>query len=310
MDFQIVSQSVTTQVLVMLILIIIGYVISKKDILTQKGASEMSTVLINIVTPCVIIKAYHIKFMKSEITNLFIAYCVSIAVHIIYILLARVYFWKTQDKHKKMINRLSGAFSNCGFMGIPLIEACFGTAGVFFGSAYLCIFHVFIWTYCKRVFEKSEGHKSRVNLLNPGIIGVTLGLFFYFTQIKLPVFAYNSISFLADLNTPLAMIVLGNFLARSGIIKSLKDPGVYTVSLFKLLIAPLLLAFCLSFINADPVMAISIVISAACPVAAIIPIFANRHHSDYDYATNLTVATTVISLVTIPVVSIISSFIL
>lgn len=309
MDFSSVITSVSTQVSVMLALIILGYIIAKKKILTTNGSSEIGAILLNIVTPCVLIRAYHINFIKSEIINLLTASGISVVVHVIYILFARLFFLNVKDNQRRLISESASVYSNCGYMAIPLIEACFGSIGVFYSSAYLCIFTLFVWTHCKNRFNKSDSSFLKSTLLNPGIIGVVLGLLIYFTQIKLPTFAYKTISFVADLNSPLAMLLIGNFLARSGVVKAFKDKGVYVVSFFKLIIAPLILAGCLFLIKADITMSMCIIISAACPVAALIPIFAANYNNDHEYATNLTVASTLFSVITIPAICLIASMI-
>ncbi len=309
MDFQTVISSVSTQVCVMLILIILGYILSKKYVLTEKGTSELSNILLNVVIPCVIMKAYYMPFDKSKIQKLFFAYFLCFVIHILYIVLANVFFTVTKDLKDRKINSISSVYSNCGFMAIPLLQACLGTQGVFYGSAYFGVFNILVWVDAKRRLEENTARKEKVNILNPGVLGVLLGLVLYLTQIKLPVFIYNPISFIADLNTPLAMLILGNLLARSNIFHSFKNPGVYLVSLFKLFFAPLLLAVVMRLLKTDVIVALSVIICAACPVATTIPIFAQKYNINYEYAANLTVVTTLFSLITIPLICIVSSFI-
>jgi len=310
MDLSQITTAVSTQVLVMLVLIILGYVLTKRSLLTNKGVEEMTTILVNIVTPCVLIRAYHIPFDKKQVYNLLIGYGVCFAVHFVYFIIARFYFISEKDKSRALINQASGAYSNCGFMGIPLLEACLGSMGTFYGSTYLGVFNILIWSHLLCKFKPGEEKFKFSKLINPGIVGVLIGLVFYFTQFKLPVFAYDSISFMANLNTPIAMIVIGNMLAKSKLREVLKMPDIYSVSVFKLILAPLLLAFILRILDLDTTMSIAIVICSACPSAAIVPIFARKYKLDYEYSAKLTVSTTVFSLITIPVVCYLTTLIL
>lgn len=310
MDISTIAPLVSKQVLVMLILIIAGYVLTKRNIITKQGSSEMSAVLVNLVTPCVMIRAYHIPFDADKVGNIVMGYGISIGIHIIYALLAYLYFKPLKDKESALISRNSAIMSNCGFMGIPLLEASLGNDGVFYGSAYLGIFNIFMWSVVKFQFERGKEKFSFKSLINPGIIGVLTGIAFYVTQIKLPSFVYNAVSFAADLNTPLAMLVIGSFLARSGILSSLKQIRVYNVLSVKLIFAPLLLLVIMKLLNMDEVLTLSVILCAACPTAALVPIFAERYNSDYIYATNITVASTVLSMITIPLLCFICGYIL
>jgi len=305
-----VTSSVTTQVAVMFILIMLGYILTKKNLLSSVGTSELSNVLLNVVTPCVLLRAYHVSFDTSKIINLLVGYGICTISHILYIFLSKLYFAPCRDISKKDINEGAAVYSNCGFMAIPLLDACLGNEGVFYGSAYLGVFNIVVWTVGKYNFEKHTASKTKPKIICPGTIGVFIGMFFYLTQLKLPSFAYNAVSFVADLNTPLAMLVLGNFLAKSGIGKSLKDSGVYTVALFKLILAPIIITFVLKLINADTTMSLATVICAACPVATIVPIFVKSCNGNYDYATNLTVATTILSMLTIPLICLVCGYVL
>ena len=310
MDILTITASVSTQIAVMLILIMLGFFFTKKGYLTEKGISEITTLLLNVVTPCVLLRAYHIPFERSKITNLLYGYIISILVHAFYICIVKLYFINCKDKRKKTINETAAVYSNCGFMAIPLLEACFGKLGTFYGSSYLAVFNVVIWTVGLNRFKQTKLSRGNKKIFNPGTIGVAMGLIFYITQLKLPVFAYNAVSFVADLNTPLAMLVIGNLLAGSGILKAFKSLSVYKVLVFKLLLAPFIIAFPLKLIGADYTMAIAIIICAACPTAALVPIFAKKLNSDYDYATNITVASTLVSMLTIPLVCILCGLVL
>lgn len=309
-----VITSVSTQVSVIFLLILSGYVLSKLNIITKQGCSELSGILLTIVTPCVLLRAHHVDFDYSAIKMLLVAYAFSIFIHVVYIIICEFAFGFSKDKDKSVINKTSAIYSNCGFMGIPLLEACFGSEGTFFGSAYLAVFNVLAWTHCRYVISKNTDKQKesalKKILLNPGVIGVLLGLIIYFTQIKFPTPIKNTVWFIAELNTPLAMFVLGNLLSRADIKSTLKNKSIYSVALFRLITAPIIFILILKLFGLGNVMAYAIVISSACPTAAIIAIFAERYGKDALYASNIAVVTTLCSLITIPFICYLSTLIL
>ncbi len=305
-----VSHLVTKQVFVMLLIIVTGYFLTKLKIITQKGTSEMSGVLVTVVTPCILIRTYHIPIDYSHVYNMLMGIGISILIHLVYFIVAYFCFIPVKDKQKSIVSRNSALLSNCGFMGIPLLQACLGDSGTFYGATYLAVFNVVTWSVVKYQFDNKNSKFSFKGLINPGIIGVLLGVMIYVTQIKLPSVVYTSVSFIADLNTPLAMLILGSFLARSGIVSSLKRPDVYSAVFFRLILAPVMLIAIMKLFKVDSILAMAMVICASCPAAAMVPIFAQKYNSDYNFATNIAVSSTIISIITIPLICYACGFIL
>ena len=56
--------TIISKVAVMLILILVGYFVTKKGWMTDRGTSEINTLLLQIVTPCLIVNS----FLTSEDT--------------------------------------------------------------------------------------------------------------------------------------------------------------------------------------------------------------------------------------------------
>ena len=104
------------------------------------------------------------------------------------------------------------------------------------------------------------------------------------------------------MNTPLAMIVAGAIIAQANPFKALKDYKVYIVCILKLLVIPILTAILLCFLPGDSVAKMVCVVATACPVAASVTLFAIRYNKNAVYGSQLYAITTILSIITLPVV--------
>lgn len=305
-----VGQNVAGNVLVIIFLMLIGFLLTKKGILTDAGIKQINELVLRVAIPCLIINAYQREFDPAMAKNLGLALVFSIIIHIMYIFIATVVF-KTRPDKKDRIRKFCVIYSNCGFMALPLINAVYGSVGVFYGVAYLTVFNVLYWTHGTYLYTGDFKELSIKKIAcNPGVMGTALGLFFFFAQITLPAPIGKTVDFLAALNTPLPMIVLGTYLVNLNIKSILKDGSLWAVSALRLLILPVLTILLLKVFNFELSMSMPIVFSCACPAAAAATLFAIRYGLDSEYASQMCSFTTLVSAVTIPVVMMIATVIL
>ncbi|MBO5099422.1 MAG: AEC family transporter [Clostridia bacterium] len=301
--------TVAIQVLIIFILISIGFILTKSNKLNENGVKQLTDILLIIVTPCVIIQAYQKEFDVNYLKGLFMAAIASAIIHIIAVIVSYIFF-KKEESLRYRVSRFSSICSNCGFMAIPLLSAALGSDGVFYGSSYLVIFTLFYWTFgvyiCTEDIKKCLSLKSI--LINPGVIGVIIGLVLFFTQIKLPYVLSESVSFMASLNTPLAMLILGSYLVKVDVKKAFKNTAMYFVCFVRLILIPLLAVFILSLLKIDPGVSKAVLICAACPVATVTSLFATKYDLDSVYASETVAISTIISILTIPLIIIISTY--
>lgn len=306
-----ITPIVTEQVLIMLVLILVGFVLYKKNIITKSGTKDMSGILLNLVTPCVMIKAYQIDFSAEVVKELMLSFVLSILIHGVFIAFSYI-IWRFEKDDEKRINGIfTGVYSNCGFMGIPLLAATMGDKGVLLGSAYLATFNILVWTHGLCIYGRSIKHLSLRNIVkNPGVIGVCLALVLFFTRIRIQGPAMDIIGYFASLNTPLAMLLLGTYLARDNILKAFRRVGLYVVILLKLFVFPIFSAVIFALLGIDSFLGTTLVLCAACPAAAISAIFAEKFNMDTGYPSQIVSVTTLLSVLTLPMITLVSSLIL
>lgn len=308
-----IAQIVANQVLVMFLLMAVGVLCDRFGALTPRGVKQMSTILMYIVTPSLIITSYQREYTPEGAKSLLI--CVGLAVlsHLVGILLSTVLFRKNSrlfgDGRYRMA-RFAAVYSNAGFMGYPLLIAVMGSEGIFYGVAYVAMFQLFNWTHGVLLL-KGTVDKSSIKsvLVNPGIIGVVIGLALYFTQLRLPGPVNTVLDYMGSLNTPVAMLVIGSYMSRVNWWKTLRDLTVYIVSAVRLLLIPLVMLCVFLAFGLKGELLMAVLIPVCCPVAVVASIFPARFGGDVLYGSQLIASSTVFSLVTLPAMVFLASWI-
>ncbi len=294
--------TVFLQVTILFALMAFGFAGGKFKIINDNGSRVMSNVVLTFVTPCLIINSFNIDYDPSKLKGLLISFVASFLIHLFSILLVHLVF-KGDNLKRLRVLRFAAVFSNAGYMGLPLQEAVLGADGVFYGSIYVAVFNIIIWTYgvfCMDGDIKSVSAKKL--LFNPGIIGVVIGLIFFFLPISLPFPVSSVVSSMASLNTPLAMIVIGFYLSQSNVLKALRDKSVYLVLGLRLIFIPLVCLFVMILCELKGSVLISMVIGVCAPVAAATSMFSTKYNNDIELSVNLVTITTILSIITMPLI--------
>ena len=290
--------TVSEQVVILFILIGIGYLCGKFGFIEDISSKRMTDIVLYIVTPCVMINAYQIDFNPSILANLGITAICAISVHIISIILSGIIF-RNGDASKNAVLKFGAIFSNCGFMSLPLQQAIIGQEGVLYGAAFIGIFNIVVWSYgvvCMSGNIKNLPIKSLI--FNPGIIGVTVSLIIFLFSIKLPVVVREPVKYLASLNTPIPMLIIGYYLSKTQITKGIKDGKAWLASGLRLVVIPVICITAMLLIGIRGNILISIAIAASAPTAATTTMFATKFEKDTELSVNLVSLSTILSIVT------------
>ena len=301
------AQIVLYQITVMFIMILLGYFLWKRKVFTEQGCNQLSELVLTVVCPVLIFTSFQKELEPRLIKGLLVSFGLSVISHIISIVLGMMICGRRRGGDGS-VERFAAAYSNCAFMGIPLIEAIYGTDGIFYLTAYIAVFNLLTWTHGVMSMTEKLNFRSAVNALKaPAVIATALGLAFFFLQIRLPGIIMQPLNYISSLNTPLAMLISGMTIARSDILAALKKPGIYLAGAVKLIAAPLLAALVMAPMPIDPIIADTIIISTACPTATMTIMFAARYGKNSVYAAEIFAVSTIASAVTIPLVLMVSS---
>jgi len=292
------------QVGVLFALMAVGYVCRRKSFLSDAFVKGCVNLLLLIVTPCLIVHVFQRPFTAAALANLGLALAVAFVAHFIGIAFAELCFRRTDERQRGVL-KFATVFSNGGFMAIPLEYALLGADGAFYGAVYVVVFNLLCWTYGLKIMcGHLKDMNRRILFVNPGTVGIAFGLPLFLTSTTLPPLLHDPIKYISDLNTPLAMIVIGFYLADAKFAAYFRCvPALFASALRLLFIPALVLAglVALRGMRLDPTMAIALTASASAPVAAMDTMFAAKYGRDVDVSVGLVAVTTILSIVTMPV---------
>ena len=196
----------------MFFIMLLAILCYKIKLVNQEGNKTVSNLLLLVVNPFVIITTYQTDYKPELVRGLLISFGAAVLCHIVGILVTTLLI-RPKGSTDANIERYNAMYSNCGFIGIPLINSVLGSNGVFFLSAYIVVFNLFSWTHGVVLMEKKFSWKNvRKGLMSPMVIATIIAvLLFSLPGFVFPEVALDSMNYVADMNTPLAMMVAGFF---------------------------------------------------------------------------------------------------
>lgn len=305
-----ISQSILTTVIGLLALLAAGYLCGKIGFIDEYAGKKLTSILLYIAVPANIFCAYQREYNAEGMKNLLWAFAFSAMVFALIIPIGHL-LWSKKGTVDREVCLLSSINPNAGFIGIPLITGIYGSVGVFYLTAMVTMHNVVSWTYGVILMGGKVSVKDTLKRLSsPAIITVILSLLCYRFGLLLPTGLLSPISKLADLNTPLAMLITGATLSRAGILSGLKDWRVYKAVSLRLLLFPALAALLLTRFPVDPMVIMVIALASGFPVASNVTLFAIRYGKNSALSSEALALSAVLCLLTLPLLSLWISFLL
>jgi len=294
------AQTILNQTIIMLILIVTGIICKKTNIISETGNKDLSKLVLNVVNPIVILMAYQTDYKPYLVKNLLISFALSVLSYAVFITAAYILI-PAKENRETSIERFSAIYSNCGFMGIPLVDAIFGFEGVFYLTAFITTFNLFVWTHGVILISGEKQLKNIAKIFySPVIISIALGIIMFFFQIRIPENPTKALDFIASLNTPLAMIVSGVTIADTNVIALIKKVRIYYICLLKLILIPVIVTVIFAFFNINECVRLTVIIAASAPSAAMCTLQCIKYNKNSLYASEIFAATTILSVIALP----------
>ncbi len=295
------------KILPLFLLIIIGYIARKVDFISADIKAHLSKLVLNITLPFYIIIAMQFNFSKELLYKSGMLLVISAGFYIGSFILSDLFskVFRLKDK-KRDIFQYMLVFSNTGFMGYPLIFEIAGEQGLFYAAIFNLGFNVMTWTVGVYIMSRHENtdktpiKEKLVHLLNPSLFAVVIGFSLFILSIRLPESLFTTFEMIGKSTTPLSMMFIGIILSESNIKSIFADILVWVISLFRLIIMPMITFVILKLLGFDDLLLLVPVILAATPAAVNGAILAGRYNNDYELASKCIFISTLLSLITIP----------
>ncbi len=299
-------ERVLEQSIILFLLIIVGFIARKRDIITDERIKGFSEFVLRITLPLFIIVSMDKEFSKDKIVFSGLILVISIFTYLFKIILSKIFIrYSNVLDIQKGVYRFLIVFSNSGFMGYPIAYAIYGDDGVFYAAMLNITYNVMVWTFGVKLLnsevEITEGGLKEL-ILNPGIFSVFIGLILFLTPLTLPNIISEPMRMIGDMTTPMAMIVVGGILGGTKVGNAFKNKKLILASLIRLLFIPLFILLVLMPFNLPKIVLGITVIIDAMPCAANTAIFARKYGSDYCLASQGVFLSTLMNIVTTPLV--------
>lgn len=291
------------QVGILYIIVLVGAICDKIGLFTEKTAKACTDLLFYIITPCVIVQSFlNQEFTKETGIRLLVAVGCGFLMHFVAIIL-NLPLYRKGDREKNDLFRYSSIYGNVGYMTLPLTEAILGTEGVFYCSAVVMAFNTVSFTHGVYVMNSNGGKFDKKKLFfNPGVISVLIGLPLFLLKVDLPDIINQPISYISSMQTPIAMLIFGTFLAHTRFNDIFKYKKILLVSVMKLFVLPAAMVGIYYLLGLSGTLLIALTISACAPTANNTVMFAAKYNKDTGLAAQIVAMVSFISVITMPLI--------
>ena len=289
------------QVAMLAILIAVGFTADKVGIFRKPTAVACNNLLFYVITPMMIVNSFSNVELTAENGLGFLA-AVGIAVlfHTVMSFVIRPLYRKAGED--RPIFCFGTMYGNVGYMGLPLAGAGAGDMGVFYCSAVVAVFNVFAFTHGVRLMNRSkEPFRLKKLVINPGMLGIMIGLPLFLLDVTLPDVVATPVRQLGTMNTPLAMLMFGTYLAHTDLPEMFKRKENYQAAVLKLLVVPITAILLLWLCGVRDELLLAAAVFTAAPTANNTVMFSAKYGRDTGTASKLCGFTTVLAILTMPV---------
>lgn len=283
-------------------MVAVGFICDKVGLFTEKTARKLVDLLMYFIVVCMLVKSFvGIELNEETLKKFLISMLLGFALHIIAILLNVPFFRKKNDE--RPIFKYACIYGNVGFMALPLAQAVLGDEGVFYCANGVIAFNVITFIHgISLMSRKKEKLDIKKLILNPGVISVVIGLPLFLLQVKLPVVIAKPLEYFSQINTPIAMLVFGTYLANTDLRTVFTEKRIYVVALFKLILMPLACIGIFRLCGVTGTLLTAFAITACVPSANNTFMFATKFDRDTGLASRTVALVSLFSVVTMPVI--------
>ena len=283
-----------------LLIIAVGYAITKAGMFSAKARSDLTNIVIYIVLPCNIFMSFAMGVPREVLMQSGIVLLASFGMQCVNIIWNKILYRKFAPE-RRIVAKYATITNNAGFMGLPILEAVFGPIGLLYGAVMIIPMRIFMWTMGLSLFTSTDAKQSAKTLAtHPCIWAVILGFAYIFAPFELPTFLSGTISAIGSTTTVLSMLVVGSILSGMKL-KDAIDKNCLYYSFFRLIAIPVLMFTALFLLGAEPLVIGVTVLSAAMPAAVATAMLADKYNADSDFASRIIFVSTLLSMITLPV---------
>lgn len=298
-----ISLLLMNQIIQLFIMIFMGFIIVKAKLLKAEDSKILSVIVLYLIIPCVIINAFQVNYTKDTVQGLLITLAASVLTQIILLIVISV---SGKFLHLNEVEIASIYYSNSGNLIVPIVTFILGKEWVLYGCVFMSVQLVFIWTHCKKIISRESTYDWRKIVLNINMISIAIGIVLFLTRIHLPAIINNTLSAVGSMIGPASMIVTGMLFAGMDFKQIFANKRVYFVSFLRLIIIPVIALFLIkcsqlsTFSSNGNKLMLIVFLAIITPSASTVTQMCQVYGNDSQYASAINVVTTLLAIVTMP----------
>lgn len=308
-------QIILSQMLMLFAMMLIGYFLWKKQWLDEPANQKLSKIVVNIFNPMLVV--YGVlgkssgKDMGLVVQNLFLM----LLFYLLLIVFGILFVWILRPKKSEgYVYWMMTIFPNVGFMGIPVISSIFGMESVIYIAFYMLGYNLLLYTLgivlARKAAADREGSQMQEikqggqwkRIFNVGVLASITAILIFMFQISVPAPVVTFFDYMGNATIPLSMILIGVSIAKADMKNIFTNVKMYFYTGIRMILFPILVISLMKGMSFDPVVFGVFALELAMPVGSIITLIAKENGADETCSTNGIVLSTLVSILTIPIV--------
>lgn len=299
--------TVFEQMVIIIIMISIGYYVSKKGYIGDKGARDISFLILNVTNPAFVIScAFSDEGVQISHHDILVAMLLTVILYAVIVIFGHVLpFILGAKKQDRVMYTLLSIYSNVGFIGIPVASAVLGQEALIYVTLFNIMYTILFYTHGNIILLKDvEGADTRIKVssfINIGTVAAIITILLFWFNIKLPMILEDTISYTGRATTFLAMMVLGHSFSKLPIRKLIGNVRVYLMVAIRYLAFPIVVVLILKSMFGSNIMVEAIALMFAVPAGNSPIMLATEHGINTDILSSGILVSTVLSVITVTI---------
>lgn len=298
---------------ILFLIMLVGFICQKIGLMNATGNKMISVLVVQVANPALILAAGINKTDTIEGKNLLFAVLLALGIYTLAIICSMIV-----PKLLKIPKRQVGTykammvFSNIGFMGFPVISAVYGAQALLYASIFLIPFNVLIYTWGIKIMTennpKEESKKNKIpwgKIFNVGVISCIITMILYITKLPVPKMIETTVNYFSGLTAPLSMMVIGASMVNMKLKDLFLNKKMLVFMFIKMLLIPIIGVLIIKPMGLSRELVGVCLIMLATPVGSMNAMLTQQYDGDYELASQGVALSTILSVATMPLLSII-----
>lgn len=286
------------------LILLMGYLVVRVGLLRPEDSRVLSVIMVYLVMPCMILNAFQIDNTPEVRTGIAYSFVVAGIMHLLFLALTALL---KKPLKLDVIERCAVIYSNASALVIPLLEATLGSEYVVYSCGFIIVQLVLLWTHASSLLQGSSALDWKKVLTNINMIAIVAGALLYWFRVVLPAPLQNTMSTVGNMMGPMGMLLAGMAIAEKPLREVFCTRRNYLPTVLRLVVCPLVVLVLLWVCHASSWVAdgknilMTVYLAAITPACATVTSMAQLYDRDAAHSSALYVLTTLLSIVSMPV---------